>query len=142
MKTYSLLLVDDNFPILRSLGRIFDKNNFSTDLASTGEEAIQKLAIKSYDVVLCDLILPGISGLDVLIEAKRLYPLASTILLTGDASEETLSKSLDIGISDLLIKPLDEQELLGRLDKCLKRYELRLRTRNIERKLFSDRGGD
>jgi two-component system nitrogen regulation response regulator GlnG len=123
VKTHSILLVDDEFLVLTTLDRALDKKKFSIDLAATGEEAIQKLRKKKYDVVLSDMILPGLSGLAVLKEAKKLDPLVGAILFTGKASEQTLAIALDLGISDYMVKPVDNKELLGRIDACIARRE-------------------
>lgn len=138
---YSVLCVDDNALVLKTLGKVFDKDKFSVDLASTGEEAVKMLSQKNYDVVVSDLNLPGINGLDVLREAKRLNPLVSAILLTGEASEQSLSKSREIGISDYMVKPIDVKEFLCGIDECIKRYEYRKRTKDVESKFWREKGG-
>ena len=142
MKTYSILVVDDERLILTTLDMMLDKNKFSIDLAATGEDAIKKLHKKHYDIVLSDLMLPGVSGLDVLKEAKRMNPLVSAILLTGKASEKSLSKAQELGISDYMVKPVSKKELLGRIDECIKRYEFRKHTREVENKFYNKTNHD
>lgn len=126
MKQKSLLLVDDEQIILNSLSRELRLQNseFKVSLASSGEEAVAKIDQDLFDLVVTDLLMPGIDGFQVLKAAKKNGSRTMVIILTGCNALESVIDALRLGADDFLLKPCDPDELLFRLGNCLTKQEL------------------
>ncbi len=119
-----ILFVDDEDVILKSFCAALDHKGFQTSSAISGKEAIEKLRTHVLDVIVTDLKMPGINGFQVLKEAKKLHPHIVVIVLTGFGDMESAIDSLRLGADDFLHKPCDVEELLCRIDKCLKQKKI------------------
>lgn len=104
-----VLIVDDDKAILRSSVLVLEKNGFDTDTAETGKEAIEKAKKQSYDVLLIDLKLPDMEGIEVL--SKVNLPNAVKIMLTAYHSLVSGVQAMDKGIDAYLSKPVKPEEL-------------------------------
>jgi YesN/AraC family two-component response regulator len=120
MKRKSILLVDDEQIILDTLARDLtsDTLKFDVSLAASGEEAIARINADIFDLVVTDLIMPGLDGFQVLKAAKQKDPHTMVIVLTGYADLDAAVDSLRLRADDFLQKPCDFDELLYRISNC------------------------
>jgi len=119
--TAHILVVDDESAIRYSITKTLQRVGYQVDSAASGEEAIQKMQQQPFDVVLTDIRMPGISGVDLLGKVKEQAPDAIVILLTGYASLDTAVESLRLGAHDYLIKPSSSQDIRDSVARGIER---------------------
>jgi DNA-binding response OmpR family regulator len=113
-----ILVVDDDREVRSVLSRALDEmGGFSVEVAETGKEALQKIEDTLIDLVLVDLKLPDMDGLQLITEIVKFKPNILTVLLTGHSSVASAVEAMKRGASDYLTKPVDLDELLA----CLRR---------------------
>ncbi len=127
MYNKSLLLVDDEISILRSYARDLRAEHYNVTTASNGDEAIRALWEDNFNMVVTDLVMPGLNGIEVLREAKKRNPEICVLVLTGYGDMPSAVEALRLGADDYLLKPLDTDELLLRLTEHLKKQNERQR---------------
>ena len=110
-----LLLVEDNIQLNKALSTLLKRNSYIVDSVFDGEEALICLKEYSYDVVVLDIMLPKINGLEVLKEARKNGIETPIILLTAKSTVEDKITGLDLGADDYLPKPFHTDELLARI---------------------------
>jgi DNA-binding NtrC family response regulator len=132
MKQKSILLVDDEKFILSSLSRELASDNFKVTQAASGEIALAKLEEDSFDLVITDLRMPGVSGFQVLEASKRRNERTMVIILTGYADLDSAVDALRSGADDFLQKPCDIDELLCRISNCVAKQDLQRRVAQYE----------
>jgi len=115
-----VLLVDDETDFLETLTKRLKKRNLTLKNASTGEEALRLLSLEPVDVVVLDVRMPGMDGIQVLREIKKDYPLVEVILLTGHANVEVAITGMRWGAFDYLMKPAGIDELLYKIQDAYK----------------------
>jgi DNA-binding NtrC family response regulator len=135
MTPISLLLVDDDEVYRVALGGELERLHFTVALAGSGEEALAKLHQHEPDVLLLDLRLPGLSGLDVLKTVRERHAAVDVIVLTGHGSIDTAIESIRMGAFDYVSKPCPLDELEVRIHRALERQALRKRATLLERGL-------
>lgn len=135
MKTHNILVVDDDFASRLMLKKALERDDYSVTLCSSGSEALELLRKSRFDLVVTDLIMHGISGLDLLKEVKAVDKDIATILLTGHASIETGIQAVRLGASDYMLKPINLEELQIRIRRAFERVDLERRLHEAERKL-------
>ena len=135
MKTTSLLLVDDDDAFRTALGGELERQGFAVALAASGEDALARLAEREPDVVLLDLQLPGLSGLDTLKRIKESHSTVDVIVLTGHGSIDTAIESIRMGAFDYVSKPCPLDELEVRIQRAIEQQALRRRATLLERGL-------
>jgi DNA-binding response OmpR family regulator len=117
----NVLIVEDERSLAREIASFLKSENFLCELAFTGNEASEKIAVNLYDFVLLDLGLPDYNGLDLLKEAKEAGSEAAFIILTARGAVEDKVKGLDLGADDYLAKPFALVELLSRINAVARR---------------------
>ncbi len=117
MRNKSILLVDDEEIIRNSIGRDLKEENYTVTLATSGEEAIDLLNDTPFDLVLTDLSMSGLTGIQVLKEAKVIAPMTGVIILTGYGDMASAIDCLRFGADDYLLKPYDFDELMIRIER-------------------------
>lgn len=110
-----LLLVEDNPQLNKALTTLLKRNSYLVDSASDGEEALICLDEYQYDVIILDIMLPKIDGLEVLRRARKQGIQTPIILLTARSTIEDKITGLDLGADDYLPKPFSTEELLARI---------------------------
>jgi putative two-component system response regulator len=121
-KTGKILVVDDYEPNLRGLGQLLRVAKYDVVTASNGTEALEAAARERPDLVLLDVIMPGISGLDVC-RALKHQPdtcLTPVVLISGTQERETVIAGLEAGADDFLNKPVDPEELYTRVRSSIR----------------------
>jgi len=112
MLATKILLVDDEEEFLSTLAKRLTARNFSVRKALSGEEALRELReLPDTDVVLLDVKMPGMDGIQTLREIKARHPLTEVIMLTGHATIESAVEGMKLGAFDYLMKPCDMEEL-------------------------------
>jgi len=130
-----VLVVDDEEPFRRLLKNELTRKGFSIDTAERGDEALARLKEKAYDVVLLDILMPGLDGISVMKELGPDPMAPAVIVLTGKATVETAVEAMKSGAHDYLTKPykLDELEIV--VHRAAEVRRLRYRTRVVEQEL-------
>jgi DNA-binding response OmpR family regulator len=111
MSKGSILLVDDDKDILELFQMTLLEDGYSVETAVSGMEALSKAKKNKYDVAVLDVVLPDIQGDKLALEIKRYRDSVNIIFITGYANMVDCIKSLPIGVSDILLKPITEEEL-------------------------------
>lgn len=135
MKSATILLVDDDSAFRQVMANELSRLGHTVTTASSGEAAISKVAVEEPEVVLLDLRLPGMSGLEALNKIHATVPDSEVIVLTGHGSIDTAIESIRIGAFDYVQKPCPLEELDIRIQRALERRELRQRANILERGL-------
>ena len=110
-----ILLVEDNIQLNKALTTLLKRNSYLVDSAMDGEEALVFIKDYQYDVIVLDIMLPHIDGLEVLKRARRDGIQTPIILLTAKSTIEDKITGLDLGADDYLPKPFSTEELLARI---------------------------
>ena len=135
MKQYKILVVDDDYASRLMLKKALEQYSYDVTLCSNGTDALNLLREQRFDLVLTDLIMQGISGIDLLEKVRELESDIATILLTGHASIETAVQAVRLGANDYLLKPINLEELQIRIKRAFERVELERRLYEAERQL-------
>jgi DNA-binding response OmpR family regulator len=117
----NILIVEDEKSLALEIADFLRAENFLCELAFTGKEASEKIAVNLYDFVLLDLGLPDYDGLDLIREARKHNSEASFIIITARGAVEDKVKGLDLGADDYLAKPFALIELLSRINAVARR---------------------
>jgi adenylate cyclase len=122
-----LLVVDDEEGVRRSLKKVLEADGYEVILAETGDEAIDIVRRQEVEIVavICDFRMPGINGLETLIEIGRINPETTRILLTGYATMESAIEAVNAGIDGFLTKPFDNKELRAKVREYILNKRLR-----------------
>ncbi|MBN2862898.1 MAG: response regulator transcription factor [Bacteroidales bacterium] len=127
----NILIVEDEKSLALEIAEFLKSENFLCDLAHTGTEASEKIAVNLYDFVLLDLGLPDYNGLDLLREAQKINSEASFIIITARGEVEDKVKGLNLGADDYLAKPFSLIELLSRINAVARR-KFKVSTNDID----------
>jgi len=111
MADRSVLIVDDEIYIRMTLSCALEKLNFSVDTAASGTEALKKLAERSYAVMLLDLRIPGMDGMEVLKRVPEIRPEVKVVIITAYGSVDAAVEAMKLGAVDFLQKPFDPEEV-------------------------------
>jgi FixJ family two-component response regulator len=120
MSNPAILIVDDEKNIRLTLASALETHRVPVDTASTGEEALQKLTEKSFNLMLLDLKLPGMDGLEVLRRVTDKYPDLKVVIMTAYGSIEVAVEAMKTGAIDFLQKPLDPNMVHKVVSRVLK----------------------
>ena len=124
-KKYNLLIVDDEEPLRVLLeSELSESEEFSVDVAADGGEAINKIQAKVYDVVLLDIRMPRVNGIEVLKFVQEYSPTTQVIILTNYADVKTAIQTIKMGAYDFLAKPYDIDELFNTIHRAIERKQL------------------
>jgi len=116
-----LLLVEDNTQLNKALSTLLKRNSYVVDSAFDGEEALLFIEQYKYDVIILDIMLPRINGLEVLKKIRDNHLDTPIIMLTAKSTTEDKIKGLDFGADDYLSKPFSTDELLARIRALTRR---------------------
>jgi DNA-binding NtrC family response regulator len=119
-----VLLVDDEVKFVGTVGKRLAMRGMEVAEAHRGEQALEVLEGRRVDVVLLDVKMPGMSGIETLREIKRRHPLLEVIMLTGHASLEVAVEGMELGAFDYLVKPVDFDALLYKIQDAHKRKSI------------------
>ncbi|MBI5474531.1 MAG: sigma-54-dependent Fis family transcriptional regulator [Ignavibacteriae bacterium] len=142
-KKYNLLIVDDE-EYLRTIleNELGDSDEFNVDTASDGSHAINKIQQKVYDVVLLDIKMPRVGGIEVLQFVQEYSPTTQVIILTNYADIKTAIQTIKMGAYDFLAKPYDIDELFNTIHRAIERKELFINNKLMKSELSRKGGGN
>ena len=118
MSGKSILLVDDEVQFASTLAERLELRGYEIRLAHNGRDAIDLTADRAPDVVILDVLMPGIGGLEVLRRIKKDLPELPVILLTGRGNTSEASEGIKLGAADCLTKPISINELIQKIREC------------------------
>jgi FixJ family two-component response regulator len=121
-----IAVVDDNEDIVALLGEVLERAGYSPDLFSSSREALLAATSKEYDLVICDLEMPEVAGIDLLSEVKSAFPLTQFMMITGYASVKSAVEAMHKGAISYLTKPLTSTQIVAHIEKALERRFLAL----------------
>ncbi|NLV98089.1 MAG: response regulator [Desulfovibrionales bacterium] len=124
MEKFSVLLVDDEEDFLRTIIKRLNKRGIQAQGASRGEQALAMLAETPRDIVVLDVKMPEMNGLEVLKKIKESWPTTEVIMLTGHASIDSAMEGMECGAYDYLMKPADLEDLLYKLEDAYRKKVL------------------
>jgi DNA-binding NtrC family response regulator len=124
MRVVRVLLVDDEARFVDTLGKRLTARGYYVQVAYSGEQALEMLRGTPFDVVLLDVRMPGIDGLETLREMARFQPLVKVLLLSGNASINVAIEGMRHGAVDFLLKPTDLEEVLAKIDAAFEKKRL------------------
>ncbi|UNK15863.1 response regulator transcription factor [Paenibacillus sp. N3/727] len=119
---FNILVVEDDVDINRLLGTLLNKQGHQTESAFSGSEAKLLLSMRDYDLILLDLMLPGISG-EELIKDIRSHSYVPVIIISAKGDMKDKIDLLKSGADDYITKPFDKEEVLARVEAQLRRYK-------------------
>lgn len=114
-----ILVVDDEKQICQNVEKILSKNNYEIVRATSAKEAMKKMAQDSFSLLISDIVMPEMNGLELLKLVKKEWPLTKAVMMTAYASTETAVKAIRLGALDYLTKPFTPDELRTTVDQAL-----------------------
>ena len=124
MKDLKVLLVDDEIDFASTLAKRLELKGIRARTAPDGQTALKLIQEEQPHVVVLDVVMPEMDGIQTLFEIKKIAPLVEVILLTGFAELETALKGMELGAFDYLTKSIDLDELLYKLEDAYKKTSL------------------
>jgi len=139
-----VLLVDDEAPFVETMTKRLTKRNLRVLMSLSGQEALEKLdKNQNLDVVILDVKMPGMDGIETLGEIKKAYPLVEVIMLTGHATVESAIEGMKVGAYDYLMKPCDLEQLMLKVEQATKKkrdHEEKIRDAQVKQNLSGKKG--
>jgi len=121
MKEMKLLLVDDEEEFVKALSERMEMRDLKSDVSLSGEQALKTMDEDLPDVMVLDLKMPGMDGMEVLRRAKKAYPGVQIIMLTGHGSEKDEKEARRLGVFEYLQKPVEFEKLMRIVTNAYKR---------------------
>lgn len=114
-----ILLVDDEIEFVSTLAQRLSLRGYNVKTAGSGEECLSLYTGTEFDIIVLDLLMPGMTGLQILARLKQINNMIPVILLTGHGSTKEGMEGMKLGAADYLMKPLDIEELTSKMDEIL-----------------------
>lgn len=136
MELFNVLIVDDEQEFRTMTMKRLVKRKIHCDGAENGEQALERIKKGDIDVVLLDVKMPGMDGIETLQEIKRMRPLTEVVMLTGHASVESGIDGMKLGAFDYLMKPMELEPLLEKLKDAYEKKRMqqdKIETAQIKR---------
>jgi len=124
MTTPFIMLVDDEVSFVKTVAKRLAKRNIKTMMAFSAEEGLEKLKEnQDLDVIILDIKMPGMNGIDALKEIKTVSPLVEVIMLTGHATIELAVDAMKLGAHDFIMKPFEIDELVLKMQEAAEKKQ-------------------
>ena len=142
----NILVVDDQSGIRLTLKGILGKRGYKVTIAESGEQAIEEVRKQHFQLILMDIKMPGISGVDAFIQIKEISPDTTVILMTAYAMETEIRRAIQEGAYTVIYKPFDMEKVLSLIGECLEKKTLvmvvddRVEDRNLIRTILEAKG--
>ena len=137
MEKIKMMLVDDEERFLSTTKKLLNKKGYEALTAISGAEALDKLRTENVHVVILDVKMPGMDGIETLKAIKKFHPMVEVIMLTGHATAESAVEGLKAGATDYLMKPTDVKELIMKAEEAFeKRQRLEEKIRVAQTRAF------
>lgn len=121
MQEFKVLMVDDEEDFVKTVAERMRMRDLSPDLALSGEQALERVEGDVPDVMVLDLKMPGIDGMEVLRRVRKAYPQVQVVILTGHGSEKDEAEAKRLGAFAYLQKPVDMEKLIKTLKEAYKK---------------------
>jgi len=121
---FTILVVDDEKSVRESIGRVLKKEGYTVSLTANGYEALDILEKNHISVVMTDLRMPEMSGIELLEHAKREYQDIEVILITGHGTIEKAVEAMKLGAYDFITKPFKRAEILSSVRRAIEKHTL------------------
>jgi DNA-binding NtrC family response regulator len=138
----NILIIDDEKPIRRTVAEILEFEKYKVDQAEDGEQGLNMIKSKKYDLVLCDIKMPKMDGIDVLTEVQKMDEIVPMVMISGHGTIETAVDALKKGAFDYISKPPDLNRLLVTVRNALEKNILVEETKILRKKLNNIKGND
>ena len=132
-----ILIVDDDPLVLQTLSDVLTHEGFHVSKASSGRDALDLLGREPHALLLSDIRMPEVDGMELLSEVRRVHPGTDVVLMTGYGSLDGAIDSMMIGAADYLIKPLKPREVIARIRSILQRRRLEAELHSLQSELRS-----
>lgn len=129
-----VLIVEDDIRVAELIGRVMQENSYRATIAYDGQEALELVHSKDFDLIITDIILPKLNGVDFCRQVRIIKPHTPIIMLTALGTTNHKVEGLDAGADDYMVKPFEMKELLARVRAVLKRSE---RVNTLEESILS-----
>ncbi|MBL7175439.1 MAG: response regulator [Desulfobacteraceae bacterium] len=123
MEEMKMMLVDDEERFLSTTKKVLLRKGHDVLTAISGAEALEKLRTHRIHVVILDVKMPGLDGIETLKQIKRMFPLVEVIMLTGHATVESAVEGLKSGATDYLMKPTDVNVLIEKAEEAFEKRQ-------------------
>jgi DNA-binding NtrC family response regulator len=128
----SILIADDEQEIRESLSLILEDEGYDCETAEDGQDALDRVQNANFDILIADIKMPNLSGMELLEEVRQISPQTLPIIITAYATVETAIQSLRAGASDYILKPLDFDEVIHRVNHLISHREMELENRYLK----------
>ncbi len=127
----SVLLIDDDKIVLRSLARFLEHHGYSLQVAESGEEALENIKKTSFGLIITDIRMPGLNGIETIKRIREFNrvnkrPVPGEVIITGYADPEIERQAEKLGITDFIYKPFATKQFLETIESKLKKHALSL----------------
>ncbi len=133
-----ILIADDEKPIRDSLKMVLEDEGYTTDVVGDGEEALEKIKSDKYDIVITDIKMPKIDGIQLLEQASKISPETFFVIMTAYASVNTAIDALRQGAYDYLIKPVEFDDLIIRIKRLLDYKNLAFENKSLRQRISTE----
>ena len=123
MKKTHILVMEDDATISAALDMILTEAGYDVDVAETGEVALELFDQKQFDLIIADLKLPGINGMEVIRQIKEKKPEMEVIVITGVGTQPIAEEALELGAHDFLPKPFTDDQIKTAINEALKQHD-------------------
>jgi len=138
-----VMLVDDEAPFVETMAKRLEKRDLNVISAFSGQEALEILDYQqNVDVVILDVKMPGMDGIETLKQMKSAYPLIEVVMLTAHATVESAIEGMRFGAFDYLMKPCDMEQLMGKVNEATRKkrdHEEKIREAHVK-EILAKRG--
>ena len=138
LEPFRVLLVDDEVELIDRLVKRMKMRRVDVEGVNSGPDALALLDRKKFDVVVLDVKMPKMDGIETLREIKKRYPIIEVIMLTGHANVEVAIQGMELGAFDYLLKPIKIDQLLYKIQDAYKKKSIQ--EKKIEERLVSSSG--
>jgi len=142
MEKIRMMLVDDEERFLSTTQKLLARKGYDVVTAASGAEALEKIRIQNIHVVILDVKMPGMDGIETLKNMKSAYPLIEVVMLTAHATVESAIEGMRFGAFDYLMKPCDMDQLIGKVNEAARKkqgHEEKIREAHVK-EIISKRG--
>jgi DNA-binding NtrC family response regulator len=123
MKETSILVMEDDQTISAALDMILTEAGYDVEVAETGEDALELFEKKGFDLLIADLKLPGIGGIEVIRQVKEKKPETEVIVITGVGTQPIAEEAMTLGAHDFLPKPFTDDQIKTAINEALKHHD-------------------
>src|SRR5580698_5433731 len=127
---HAVVIVDDEALTLRTIGRALETEGYEVLLATSGEDALKTIAEDKPDLALLDVVLPGINGIEVLRQAKKISPTMIVVMMSAYHLVDRAVEAMKLGAYDYLIKPFHIADMVNTIQRASEMLALRVRVRD------------